>query len=145
MIYLGSDHRGFELKEIFKSYLKDNNIPFVDLGPVSYVGDDDYPEYSEKVGRAITSPEDKGVLICGGGHGVCVAANKIKGIRASVVNSVESARSGRSDDNLNILCLAADFTPKDQALEILKTFLNTPFSNAERHVRRLGAVARLES
>ena len=145
MIYLGSDHRGYELKEFFKGYLKDAQIAFQDMGPSTYVSDDDYPVYSEKVARALENESDKGVLICGGGHGVCVTANKIKGVRASLMDSTNSAKVGRNDDNINVLCLGEDFVTKDQALDILKTFLETPFSGANRHVRRIEQIKKLES
>lgn len=144
MVYLGSDHAGFALKEKIKSFLKSKGLPYSDLGPESLDPNDDYPIYAEKVARSIESGEDKGILICRGGHGVSVAANKVKGIRASVAFSPENASAGRRDDNLNILCLASDYLTPEESLAIVEVFLSTPFSKEERHLRRLGQIKALE-
>lgn len=143
MVYIGADHRGFELKEKVKEYLLAKTIEHIDCGAQNFVPDDDYPVYAEKVARCLKQG-DKGILICGSGHGVCVAANKVSGIRASLSNSEESAVSGRKDDDLNVLCLSADLTPPDKALNIVNAFLATPFSREERHQRRLKELEELE-
>ena len=144
MLYLGTDHRGFDLKENIKAYLNTQGLPFTDLGAFSKEPDDDYPVYAQKVASAMRS-DDKGILICGSGHGVCVAANKVKGIRASLVLNPESTRAGRRDDDLNIICLSADQTNVNNAQAIVETFLRTDFLNEERHRRRLNQIKDMEN
>ncbi|MEK9130831.1 MAG: RpiB/LacA/LacB family sugar-phosphate isomerase [Patescibacteria group bacterium] len=133
-IYLGADHAGFELKERLKSSLPDA----IDLGANTLVADDDYPSIARAVAEAVVSdPGSVGILSCGNAVGVCVVANKTKGIRAGIGFSIEAARSMRNDDDVNVLCVPGRIAIMDDAVEIAKAFLATPFSNEERHVRRL--------
>lgn len=141
-IYLGADHRGFELKEKLKEWLKDHGYHVEDLGAHKIEPEDDYPDYAIAVAKKVAeSPEEnRGVLLCGSGAGMAIAANKIRGIRAAVAWNEQSAGHARTDDDVNIIAIAADWTPPEQAREIVKTFLETPFSAEERHVRRLGKI-----
>ena len=137
MIALGCDHGGYELKQEIIKYLEENNLPFKDFGCYDN-SSVDYPIYARKVTDAITHGEcDKGILICGTGIGVCITANKVKGIRAALVHDCFSAKATREHNDANILALGARVTGPGLALEIVKAFLETPFSNDERHIRRI--------
>jgi len=146
MIYIGADHRGYNLKEALKVYLKELNFNFEDPGALELTPDDDYPDYAVLVAKKISEdPENnRGILICGSGVGVDITANKFKGIRSALLFDVEQARMSRNDDNTNVLSFSADFTPENLAKEILKIWLETPFSFLERHVRRVEKIKKLE-
>ena len=145
-IYLGTDHRGFALKEKMKIWLTDWQYEFSDLGATELDPKDDYPLYAEKVGVLVGKEEEaKGVLLCGSGVGVEVAANKLDGVRAAVGKNKDQVRAGRKDDNMNILVIAADYTKEDEAKEMLKAFLETKFSGKSRHKRRLQEISKLEA
>jgi ribose 5-phosphate isomerase B len=138
MIYLGADHRGFELKNKIKNFLEELGYDYEDLGASIYNKEDDYPDFAKLVGERVTeNPENKGILICGSGIGIAIAVNKIKGIRAGTILKPEQARAAVNDEDLNILALSADYLSEDEAKEIVKTFLETKFSNEERHQRRI--------
>lgn len=145
-IFLGADHRGFDLKEKLKEWLKDHGYAVEDLGAYKLDPQDDYPDFAFAVVEKIAeSPEEnRGILICGSGAGMDVAANKIRGIRATVSWSVESATQVRSHDDVNVISIAADWTPPETAREIVRAFLNTPFSGDERHARRLKKIKEIE-
>ena len=138
MIYLGSDHRGFETKSHITKYLSDNNIKFEDLGPYEYNESDDYNDaamvVAENVKKDVTS---RGILICGSAHGVTIQANRFKGIRAITATNPELIKLGREHNNANILCLSADFLTNAEIENQIKVFLETPFNGEERHVRRI--------
>lgn len=145
MIYIGADHAGFELKESVTEYLRYINIPFEDLGPKTMVPDDDYPDVAAAVAAKIAAdPESRGILFCGNGVGVCVVANKHKGVRAGIGYNLQAAETMREDDDANVLCLAGRVLQPDFAKAIVKKFLMTKFSKEERHERRLKQVAALE-
>lgn len=146
MIYFGADHRGYKLKETLKLYLKEFNFEFEDLGAKELIPDDDYPDYAALVAKKVAEDPEKnrGVLICGAGVGVDVVANKIKGVRSALCFDASQARASRNDDNTNILSFSADFTPENSAKEILKIWLETPFSYLERHVRRVEKIKKIE-
>ncbi len=147
MIYLGSDHRGFELKEKIKRLLAGWNYEFEDCGAFEYNKDDDYPDFAKAVAEKVAADDgNKGILICGSGIGIAIAANKIKGIRAGTAASSEQVRASVNDEDLNILCLSADYLPDAEvaAREIIKIFLETKFSGEERHVRRVDKIKQLE-
>jgi ribose 5-phosphate isomerase B len=138
MIYLGADHRGFNLKEEIKKFLKEQNYAFEDIGNFSYQLDDDYPDFAFKVSKLVAqNPESYGILICGTGNGMVIAANKIKNIRAALCLSSYLAEQARKTNDANILVLAADLTDGGTAKRIVKTFLETKFLEEERHKRRL--------
>jgi ribose 5-phosphate isomerase B len=139
MIYIGSDHRGYSLKEILKTYLTELGFPYEDLGAKELIPDDDYPDYALPVAKKVSeSPtENFGILICGSGVGVDIVANKIKGVRSALCFNVDQAKASRNDDNSNVLSLSSDFISEDLAEDIVKIWLATPFSGEERHIRRL--------
>ena len=117
-VSIGCDHGGFDLKLIIVEWLKENNFIVIDLGNEVYNIDDDYPDFAEKVSRNVVSGEsEKGIIICGSGVGACIAANKIKGARASVCHDTYSARQGVEHDNMNILCLGARVIGEELAKE----------------------------
>ena len=140
MIGIGSDHGGFHLKEEIIKYLKDNNIPFKDYGTYS-TDAVDYPIYGKKVANDVANGTlEKGILICGTGIGISISANKVKGVRAALCHDVFSAKATREHNNANILCMGERVIGVGLALEIVKAFLETPFSNDERHIRRINMI-----
>lgn len=138
MLYVASDHGGFELKEELKKYLKKNNIEYKDLGPDNLDNADDYPDFALKVAKKVAKNIDnKGILVCGTGIGMCMTANKIKGIRAALCYDERTAKLSREHNDSNILCLGGRTTHTDKAIEIVNTWLNTEFNDVERHKRRV--------
>lgn len=137
MIALGCDHGGYPLmKEIIK-YLDENGIAYKNFGTFSEESVD-YPAYAKQVAHAVADGAcEKGILVCGTGIGISIAANKVKGIRAALCGDVFSAKATREHNDANILAMGARVTGQGLALEILKAFLETPFSNDERHIRRI--------
>ncbi len=137
MIAIGCDHGGVELKKEIIKYLEDNGYEYKDYG--TYTSDScDYPIYAKKVAHAIVDGEcEKGILICGTGIGIGMTANKIKGIRAALCHDVFSAQATREHNDANIVTLGARVVGPGLAIMIVDTFLNTEFSNDERHVNRI--------
>jgi ribose 5-phosphate isomerase B len=145
-IYLGADHRGYQLKEKIARFLFEKGYSFEDMGALSFNPDDDYPVFAEKVASMVASePENKGILICGSGVGVSIVANKFDNIRAGLGISEKQVESSRKDDDINILALAADFTNETEALKMVLAFLETRFSGEEKHKRRLEDITRIEA
>ena len=143
MIALGSDHGGFALKEEIKKYLAEKEIPFTDFGTDSEASCD-YPEFAEKVCRSVLSGEsEKGILCCGTGIGMSMAANKIRGIRCALCSDGYSAEMTRRHNDANVLALGGRVIGPGLALEIVEIFLKTPFEGG-RHARRVGKVMALE-
>ena len=141
-IAIGSDHAGYLVKEKVKKYLKKQEIPFTDFGTFKEESVD-YPEYAYKVGTSIISQEaDMGILICGTGIGMCIAANKIKGIRAANPYNKESAELSRLHNNSNVLCLGARTLTDDQINDVLNSWLFTSFEGG-RHETRLNLINKL--
>ena len=137
MIALGCDQAGFELMQDVKTYLTGNGYEFKDFGTYSTEACD-YPVYGKLVANAIASGEcDKGILVCGTGIGISIAANKVPGIRAAVCTDCFTAEATRLHNDANVLALGGRVVGKGLALKIVETFLTTPFSNAERHIRRV--------
>jgi len=145
MIYIGADHRGFNLKEKVIQRLRDGNFEVTDLGASEYDSNDDYPDIAFKLGEKVVSENSKGILICGSGVGLCVAVNKIKGIRAGLCLLTKQARMGRNDDDINVICLNADMVSEDDNMEIVTTFLETPFGSEERFIRRINKIKEYEN
>ena len=136
-IAIGSDHAGFAMKEALKQYLTEKGYDVKDFGTDSEASCD-YPDFAFAVADCVAAKEaDKGVLVCGTGIGMSMAANKVRGIRAAVVGDAFSAEATRSHNDANILCLGARVTGPGLACKIAETFLETPFSGDERHVRRI--------
>lgn len=142
-IAIGSDHAGYPLKEIIKSYLADSGVEVEDLGTTSEASVD-YPDYAAAVARKVAAGlSDRGILVCGTGIGMAIAANKVHGIRAASVESLEAARLSRAHNDANVLTLGARITPADLALGIVRTFLATPFDGG-RHQRRVDKITALD-
>jgi ribose 5-phosphate isomerase B len=144
-IALASDHGGFELKGNLFNWLKENNYDVIDLGNKIYDSSDDFPDYAERISKAIINGEaDKGILICGSGVGAAVAANKFKGIRACVCHDSYSAHQGVEHDAMNILCLGARIIGILLAKDLVAAFINAKYMNEERLNRRLDKIKKFE-
>ena len=140
MIALGCDHGGYELKQEIIKYLESINLEYKDFGCDS-TDAVDYPVYARKVANSIVSGEcEQGILICGTGIGISISANKVKGIRAALCHDCFSAEATRQHNNANILAMGARVVGPGLAVKIVDTFLNTPFSNEERHIRRINMI-----
>lgn len=138
MIAIGCDHGGYELKLEVINHLKERGFEIKDLGCDS-TDSCDYPVYAKKVAEAVAGGEcELGILICGTGIGMSMAANKVDGIRAALCADCFSAKATREHNNANILCMGARTTGPGLALMITDIFVDTPFSNDERHIRRIG-------
>jgi len=135
-VALGSDHAGFELKESLKSFLSGLGVEWKDMGP--YTPDSvDYPDYAEKVARMVLSGEaERGLLVCGTGLGMCIAANRFPGIRAVQASDPDLILLSRQHNNANVLCLSGRFTPVSLAKTLVTIWLETPFEGG-RHQRRV--------
>jgi ribose 5-phosphate isomerase B len=135
-IIIGSDHAGFELKEKIKEYLDELNYEVEDLGTNS-AKPVDYPVYGKKVAEKVTKTNSTGILVCGSGIGICMSANKIKGIRAALCYDEYTAETARQHNNANIICLGARTLSAKNYKKIIKTFLTTKFSKEQRHHKRV--------
>ena len=136
-VILGSDHRGFKLKERVKDFLKRKKIDFLDVGTHEKKSVD-YPDFAQDVAKKVAkNKKHLGILICGTGTGMVIAANKIKGARAAVAYDNYSAKMAREDNNANILALRGRFYSWDKVRRIISIWLNTPFSKKTRHKKRL--------
>ncbi len=143
-IAIGSDHAGFETKQALLKHLEGEGHQVEDLG--SHNGEpSDYPLYAEKVGQAVASGKaEKGILVCGNGIGMSIAANKVPGIRAALVFNEKMAQQTRDHNDSNVLSLAGRELPVATNLKIADVWLATPFSKVDRHVRRIGEIAEIE-
>ena len=146
MLYISSDHAGYQLKKFLADKLETTlKIKFEDLGPHQFNVDDDYPDYAAPLAKKVVkNASNRGILICGSGHGICITANKIKGVRAILGASIESVELGRRDNDANILCMSARILSPEHAIAIVKHFLETEFDNQERRLRRLKKISELE-
>ncbi len=143
MIAIASDHGGYKLKEEVKAHLKERGIEYKDFGCDSEESCD-YPEFAHKVGYAVTTGEcDLGILICGTGIGMSIAANKIKDVRAALCSDCYSAQMTREHNDANVLAMGARVLGPGLALKIVDTFLDTPFSNDQRHIKRITQIERI--
>lgn len=143
MIVIGSDHAGYVLKEKVKMYLDDEGKSYTDVGTYSEESCD-YPYIAERVARQVADDEkSKGILICGSGIGMSIAANKIKGIRAALCMNSELAEMSRRHNDANILCLGARFINSEEAEKIISVFINTEFESG-RHARRIEEIGDME-
>ncbi len=140
MIAIGSDHGGYALKKALMAHLDKRGLEYKDFGTYSDASCD-YPVYGKAVAHAVASGEcERGILICSTGIGISITANKVPGIRAALCGDCFSAEATRSHNDANILCLGARVVGDGLAFKIMDTFLDTPFSNEERHIRRISQI-----
>jgi ribose 5-phosphate isomerase B len=146
MIYIGADHGGYKMKEQLKKFLAKQKLEFFDVGAKTLKKDDDYPDYAKLVAKKVSQNplQNLGILICRSGQGVCIVANKFKHVRAALVWNVKESEMSRIDDMSNVLCLPSDYINQKQAEDILKVWLNTPYSSEARHMRRIKKISALE-
>jgi ribose 5-phosphate isomerase B len=147
-IYLGADHGGFELKEKIKLWLDEWGFKYQDQGALELNPDDDYPDFSFAVAEKVAAAESEattGILLCRSGGGMVVAANKVPGIRAVLVSSAKEAVHAKEHDHANIISLAGDWTEPEVVKETVKAFLETPYSDAARHQRRVQKIKDYEA
>jgi len=142
-IYIGSDHAGYELKEKLKIFIKSLNLEVIDKGAFSLNLNDDYPDFIVPVAEAVVKDEDSlGIVLGGSGEGEQISANKIDGIRAIEYygGNLEIVKLGREHNNANILSLGARFVGEEEAEKAVHIFIDTPFSEDERHIRRIDKI-----
>lgn len=143
-IAIGSDHAGFDLKQVLVKHLGSKGHQVVDLGPAN-AEPSDYPVYGEKVAQAVASQQaDRGIVVCGNGIGMSIVANKMPGVRAALVFTEKMARQTRSHNDSNVLSLAGRDLPMETNLKLADIWLDTPFSNEDRHVRRIQEIKDFE-
>ncbi|HEV8201359.1 MAG TPA: RpiB/LacA/LacB family sugar-phosphate isomerase [Candidatus Polarisedimenticolia bacterium] len=142
---LACDHAGWEMKNSLAAFLRKQGHDVREVFPDKYDPQDDYPDAAEALGRAVASRSvERGILICGSGVGACVAANKIRGVRAGLCHDTYSAHQGVEHDDVNVLCLGARVIGEATAQELVTAFLGARFSGEERHARRLRKTMALE-
>lgn len=145
-VFIGSDHRGYELKEKIAKWLFEMDHAFQDLGAQNLDLRDDYTKYAEEVASLVAKNEgSRGVLLCGSGVGVEIVANKFDGVRAGLGENVLQVERGRNDDDMNVLIIAADFTSEKEAKAMLIAFLETKFSGKVRYEKRLEEIEKIEA
>lgn len=142
MLYLGADHRGFQLKEEIKKFLAERKYQFEDKGNFVYDPNDDYTDFAKLVAEKVSekTEENKGVLVCGSGVGVDIVANKFHGVRSALADDVATAKQAREHDNTNVLSLPADEVDFELAKKIITVWLETPFSKGEKYKRRISKI-----
>lgn len=139
-VFIAADHNGYELKKNLLDYLESKGYDLVDCGDQKLDNLDDFPKFAVKAVNELLESKDKNnkaILICGSGQGMCMAANRFKGIRASLCTSTQLAYDARNDDDSNVLCLSAKEIAKDTNINIANVFLTTQFANAPRFIRRI--------
>ena len=142
---IAADHGGFELKERLAAQLREAGHELVDFGALKLDSADDYPDFVIPLARAVAGGKvERGLAVCGSGVGAAVCANKVKGVRACLIEDHFSAKQGVEDDHMNVLCLGGRTVGPSVAWDLVQAFLTAQFSQAERHLRRLGKVAALE-
>jgi len=146
IIYIGADHRGFKLKETLKRFLQESGYTVGDLGNAQYFEGDDYPDFAKLVAEKVSADarSGRGIVICGSGVGVDVVANKFPNIRSALGFHPDQVVEARSNDDVNILSLAADFLEEDQAKKIVSVWLQTPFDGDERDKRRIEKIRQID-
>lgn len=146
MIYLAADHGGFNLKEELKKNFDEAGIKYEDLGALELTPGDDYPDFAIPAAKKVSEDpkNNKAILICRSGTGEAIVANKFPGVRASISWTVEHAEKAREHEDANALAVPADYISTEEAKEIVGTWLNTEFTNEERHKRRLGKIAEID-
>ena len=144
MIFLGADHGGFSFKEKIKEFLDELKIEYQDLGNLKFEPEDDYPDFALAVAKKAAETGEKGILFCTNGLGMCIVANKVKGIRAVVPTTKKTAEQSREHLDANVLCLGAHVISFKDAKKIIKTWLETEFFQKERYIRRLNKIKEIE-
>ncbi|HUT96111.1 MAG TPA: RpiB/LacA/LacB family sugar-phosphate isomerase [Candidatus Paceibacterota bacterium] len=144
MIYLGADHGGFSFKEKIKEFLKELKIEYQDLGNLKLEPGDDFVDYALAVAKKVAETGEKGILICTNGEGMCITANKFKGIRAVSPTNKKTAKQTREHLDANVLCLGEHVLSFREAKKIIKAWLETDFFKAEKYIRRLNKIKNLE-
>lgn len=145
-IGIATDHGGYSLKEELVNQLRKAGHEIVDFGDHKLISDDDYPDFVIPLAKAVVSGQvERGVAVCGSGVGAAICANKIPGARASLIHDHFSARQGVEDDHMNILCMGGRTVGPAVAWDLVQTFLAAEYSQASRHLRRIGKVAALET
>ena len=136
-VFFGADHRGFELKNKLVEYLQEKNIRVEDLGNYEYDSEDDFSDFAQKVVEALLQTQNsQGILICGSGIGMCVAANRYKGVRCALGFDLEEIRHGRENDHINMLALPSDYIDFEKAKTFIDAFLETKQKKDEKYLRR---------
>ena len=144
-IAIAADHGGFPLKAEVVELLKQAGHEPIDLGASECIAGDDYPDYALLVGQAVQAKQaERGIVLCGSGVGACIAANKLKGVRAGVCHDTYSAHQGVEHDDMNVLCLGARVVGVEPAKEIVLAYVNAKFNTGERYQRRLNKVLKIE-
>lgn len=145
-IHIGSDHAGLDFKSVIIKHLEANGHEVTDHGPLSYDPLDDYPVFCIPAAEAVAQePGSFGIVLGGSGNGEQIAANKVKGVRAALVWSLEIAKLAREHNNANVISLGGRMHTEEFCLELVDTFLSTPFPGDERHVRRINLIAEYET
>ncbi len=145
-IYLGTDHAGFEFKENVKKFLAKEGYNIEDCGAFTFDKNDDYPDFISKAAQKTSeNPYSFGIVFGKSGAGECIVANKIKGIRAILGFTEKNIILARTHNDANILSLGSEFVSNDKAHKLIKLFLETPFSNEERHIRRINKIKEIEN
>jgi ribose 5-phosphate isomerase B len=145
-IHIGSDHAGLEFKAKIIDHLKQNGNDVIDHGPFEYDAQDDYPTFCIPTAQAVAKdPNSFGIVLGGSGNGEQIAANKVKGVRAALVWSIETAKLARQHNNANVISIGGRMHDEAFCLQLVDTFLTTPFSGDERHIRRINQISKFES
>ena len=145
IVYVGADHRGYQLKKEMIAALRELGYQVEDCGTHDYNPEDDFTDMAVETAEKVVREKGKGILICGSGIGVTIAANKVKGVRAGLCMNEKQAQLSRSDDDINILCLSAELNDEETNMAIARIFLETVFSSEERFVRRITKIKKYES
>lgn len=144
-IAIAADHAGYYLKEKLKDYLRQEGYQLIDVGAYSFDQSDDYPDFAASAASKVSEGEaDRAILICDSGIGVDIVANKFPGVRSALVNDEELAKLTRQHNDTNALALASMYLDESKARRIVRNWLDTPFSNADRHARRLRKIREIE-
>lgn len=145
MLYLGADHGGFSFKEKIKKVLEELEVEYQDLGNLKFEPLDDFPDFAFTVAKKVAETGEKGIIFCTNGLGVCMAANKVRGIRAVAPTTKKAAEQSREHLDANVLCLGAHVVSFKDARRIIKTWLETDFVSREKYIRRLKKIKKIES
>lgn len=145
-IYLGTDHAGFEFKENIKKYLIQERYEVVDCGAYSFDKNDDYPDFISKVGENIEKdPSSRGIVLGKSGAGECIVANKFKNVRSFLALNETNVRLAREHNDANVISIGSEIVSLDKSKDLIKIFLETPFSEDERHIRRINKIKEIEN